>query len=111
MLSVTTRGRMSAAGALAAGLLVAASVSGSTVSATAAAPSPAVQQCAPGAGSSAARVAHGSTAAEPKLYPDNEAKAYGVLPDAPYLGNGSVTIRTVFHMISDDGFTAAEKAR
>ncbi|PKW28028.1 zinc metalloprotease [Phycicoccus duodecadis] len=110
MLSVTTRGRMSAAGALAAGLLVAASVSGSTVTATAA-PSPAVQQCDAGAGSSAARVADGSKAVEPKLYPDNEANAYGVLPDAPYLGDGAITIRTVFHMVSDDGFTAAEKAR
>ncbi|KRE62419.1 peptidase [Nostocoides sp. Soil756] len=101
---------MSAAGALAAGLLVAASLSGSTVSATAA-PSPAVQQCDAGAGSSAARVADGSKAVEPKLYPDNEANAYGALPDAAYLDNGSITIKTVFHMISDDGFTQAEKAR
>ncbi len=71
--------------------------------------------CTPGGvaldGGSAARVGDGASAKEPKLYPDNEAKAYGVLPDAAYLGDGKVTVNTVFHMISDDGFTAAETAR
>ncbi|WP_392545062.1 zinc metalloprotease [Oryzobacter telluris] len=65
-----------------------------------------------GLGSSAARVRDDAKGvAEPKLYPDNEAKAYGVLPDKPYLGDGSVTIRTVFHMMGGDAFTDAEKAR
>lgn len=65
-----------------------------------------------GVGSSAARVRDDAKGAqEPKLYPDNEAKAYGVLPDKPYLGNGTVTVRTVFHMIGADAFTPAETAR
>lgn len=105
----TIRGRLTAAGAVAAGLVAVAALTGTSTAATAAVtPSPAVAECDP---ASAARVAEGATAKEPKLYPDNEANAYGVLPDAPYLGNGSTTIRTVFHMISDDGFTAAEKSR
>ncbi len=62
-------------------------------------------------GASGARAAEGATAKEPKLHRDNEANAYGVLPDAAYLGNGTTTVRTVFHMISDDGFTPAETAR
>ena len=66
----------------------------------------------PGAGAlSAARVAKGATVAEPKLYPDNEAKAYGVLKDAPRLPNGSVHIRTVFHVISDHALTGAQHTR
>ncbi|MGG5260901.1 zinc metalloprotease [Phycicoccus avicenniae] len=108
----TTR-RLRAAGTLAAAL-AAASLTGGPVATTSAAPapSPAVAACDPAAaGGSAARVADGAAAAEPKLYPDNQANAYGVLPDAPTLGNGTVTIRTVFHMVSDDGFTAAEKTR
>ena len=75
--------------------------------------SPAVAECVPGLGGLAdvARVRDDSTAKEPKLFPDNEAKAYGVLPDVPYLGDGSVTVRTVFHAINDDTWTDAEKAR
>lgn len=64
-----------------------------------------------GLGGSGARVADGATAKEPKLYPDNEAKAYGALRDSAYLGNGTVTINTVFHMVGEDAFTDAEKAR
>lgn len=62
-------------------------------------------------GSSAARVAEGATAKEPKLYPDNQAKAYGVLKDAPTLANGSVHIETIFHVISDDALTPTEQGR
>lgn len=58
-----------------------------------------------------ARVKPGATAQEPELYPKNQANAYGVLKDLPTLPNGSVTIPTVFHMISDHENTAAEKAR
>ena len=104
----TTRGRLVAAGALAAGLAAAATLTGSSVAATAASPSPAVLECDPG---SAARVADGATAKEPKLYPDNEAKAYGVLKDSPLMPAGSVTIDTVFHVISDAEPTAAERTR
>ena len=62
-------------------------------------------------GPSAARVAKGATVQEPKLYPDNQANAYGVLKDAPTLPSGSVTIRTVFHVISDHTLTAPESTR
>ena len=60
---------------------------------------------------SAARVAKGATVAEPKLYPDNQANAYGVIKDAPRMPNGSVHIRTVFHVISDHTLTAKERTR
>jgi hypothetical protein len=101
--------RLAAVGAAAAAVLVAGATSAPVGAAQSS--SPAVAACAPGTGPSAARVADGATAEEPKLHPDNEANAYGVLPDAAYLGDGEVTIPTVFHMISDDGFTAAERAR
>lgn len=74
--------------------------------------SAAVQQCETAGGfADLARVRDGSTAKEPSLYPDNEAKAYGLLPDFPRLANGSVTIQTVFHSISDHALTDAEKSR
>ena len=60
---------------------------------------------------SGARVRDGSTAAEPKLYPDNEAKAYGVLKDRPRLKDGSVIIKTVFHVISDSPLVGADRTR
>ena len=67
----------------------------------------------PGAPSdSAARVRGGAkNAQEPSLHRDNEAKAYGMLKDAPRLPDGSVRVRTVFHVISDHALTAAEKTR
>ncbi|WP_249138589.1 zinc metalloprotease [Phycicoccus avicenniae] len=109
----TTRGRLTAAGALAAGLVAVAALTGSSAAATAASPSPGVLECDPltGEPTSAARVADGATAKEPKLYPDNEAKAYGVLKDSPLLAAGSVTIDTVFHVISDVEPTADERTR
>jgi hypothetical protein len=58
-----------------------------------------------------ARVKPGAKAPEPELYPKNEANAYGVLKDRPTLPAGSVTIPTVFHMISDHQNTPAEMAR
>ena len=65
-----------------------------------------------GESGSAARVRAGVKGAqEPSLYRDNEPKAYGVLKDAPRLADGSVSVRTVFHVISDHNLTAAEKAR
>jgi hypothetical protein len=76
--------------------------------------SAAVAACAPDSASSndAARVRDGvKGAAEPKLYPDNQANAYGVLRDAPRMPNGSVHIDTVFHMVSDHVLTAAERTR
>ena len=75
--------------------------------ASAGAASPGVADCRDG---SAARVAEGSHAAEPELYPKNEAKKYGVIKDSPYLGNGTVTVRTVFHVITD-GASQADRDR
>ena len=85
-----------------------------TLAATAAVPatataSPAAQECRDSG--SAARVREGTTAKEPKLYPDNQANAYGALKDQPRMPNGSVHIRTVFHVISDHTLTAAENTR
>ncbi|WP_299447372.1 zinc metalloprotease [uncultured Phycicoccus sp.] len=112
MLSTPTRARLTAAGALAAGLVAAAALTGSTAAATAAGtPSPAVLECDPALGASGARVADGAAAAEPKLYPDNEAKAYGVIKDAPRMADGSVFIDTVFHVLSDHALTGAERTR
>jgi len=89
---------------------------GSPVSAgnpvSASAPSPGAAECAPGSQlSSTARVVKGSTASEPALYPKNEANAYGALKDSPRLPNGSVTIPTVFHLVSDHALTGPEQTR
>jgi hypothetical protein len=111
--------RLLGVSALVAGALATAAVgtgagvasAGSTASGTT--PTTAAADCpAPGStGSSAARVAKGATVAEPKLYPDNQANAYGVLKDAPRMPNGSVHIPTVFHVVSDHALTAAQSAR
>jgi hypothetical protein len=63
------------------------------------------------AGGSGARVTGTATVAEPDLYPKNEANAYGVIKDSPRLANGSVTVPTVFHMVSDHTYSKTEKAR
>ena len=66
-----------------------------------AASSPAVDECLDGgAAGSAARERPGATAKEPKLYTENQAKQYGVIPDRPTRPAGSVTVDTVFHVIS-----------
>jgi hypothetical protein len=74
----------------------------------------AVAACAPDVATagSAARVRDGARGAqEPKLYPDNEANAYGVIKDAARMPNGSVTIPTVFHVVSDHQLSTAERTR
>ena len=91
------------AGAAALALIGSGGAAGVTASA-----SPAVAACADDSG---ARVSDTATAKEPALYSKNEAKAYGVLNDLPTMAAGSVTIPTVFHMVSDHENTAAEKAR
>lgn len=60
--------------------------------------SPAAEACRDDSG---ARVREGAAAAEPELYARKDAKKYGVIKDAPYLGDGTVHIRTVFHVITD----------
>ncbi len=108
------------AAALGLGLLTSAGATGVTNAAPqpARVASPAVQACVDStaypflsATSSGARVRDGATAKEPKLYPDNQAKAYGALKDSPRMPNGSVTIPTVFHVVSDHELSAAEKTR
>ncbi|TPG19450.1 zinc metalloprotease [Pedococcus bigeumensis] len=87
---------------------------GSATVNAAAVTSPGAAACLPGAADSAAsgaRVKAGSKGAEPELYSKNEANAYGVLTDRTTLPAGSVTIPTVFHMVSDHENTATEKAR
>src|SRR6185295_10499376 len=87
-------------------------VSGAVQAATSGITSAGAAACASGGGTaSAARVRPGATAQEPELYSPNEANAYGVIKDSPRLPNGSVTVPTVFHMISDHPFSTAEKNR
>jgi len=62
-------------------------------------------------GSSAARVMKGATAQEPALYPKNEAKKYGVIKDSPQMAAGSVSVDTVFHVVTATTPTPAEKAK
>jgi hypothetical protein len=64
------------------------------------------------AAGSAARVRGDVAGAqEPKLYPDNEANAYGVIKDSPRLPDGSVKVQTIFHAITDHRLSTAEKTR
>ena len=70
--------------------------------------SPGAEACASASG---ARVRGGSGAQEPKLYPDNEANAYGVIKDRPRLANGSIHITTIFHVITDRALRPTERSR
>ena len=110
-----TRARVLGA-ALAAGLAALSVSSATAVTTASAAPttriSPAAAECVDdSSAASGARVRDGSTAKEPKLYPDNQANAYGALKDSLRMPNGSVTIPTVFHVISDHALTVAETGR
>ncbi len=120
MTLISTRTRtLVGSGAILAGVLASTAVGATAVSATSAgspgehAWSTSALDCGPGdlTASSGARVAEGATAKEPKLYPDNEAKAYGALKDRPRLADGSVTIETVFHVISDEALSGADLTR
>jgi hypothetical protein len=71
--------------------------------------SPGAQACEDG--SSGARVPKGSTAQEPALYPPKDAKKYGVIKDSPRMPDGSVSIDTVFHVVTATAPTPAEKAK
>lgn len=98
--------------ALASSIVVAAGLAGlAAPTAVTAAPasSPAVVECEDA--TSGARAKAGSTAQEPPLYPAKDAKKYGVIPDLPSLAAGSVTIDTVFHVVTDTVPTKAERSR
>jgi hypothetical protein len=120
MIRISSRTRrLAGAGALAAGAFATAAVgtgagvatAGAATTTTSSSSTSALDCATTGLAPSAARVAKGSTAKEPKLYPDNQAKAYGALKDQPRMPNGSVHIRTVFHVISDHTLSAAENTR
>lgn len=101
--------------ALAATAFAASTLTGAAPIVSAAA-SPGVEACEDGdehadEHSSGARRAFGATAEEPPLYPAKDAPKYGVLPDAPTLPMGSVTIDTVFHVLVDAEPTRAERKR
>lgn len=70
--------------------------------------SPSAAECVSASG---ARVRGGTGAHEPKLYPDNEANAYGVIKDSPRLANGSINITTIFHVITDHTLGSSEQSR
>lgn len=75
---------------------------------TAATPaSPGVLDCPP----SGAREKPGATAHEPALYAAKDAKKYGVIKDSPRMPDGSVTIETVFHVVTERPLTAQEQSR
>ncbi len=95
-------------GALAAtAVLIGSGTTGAAPTAAAKTSSAGVEDCTP----SAARQKPGATAKEPKLYPAKDAKKYGVIKDAPRMANGSVTIETVFHVVTEEPLSAAERAR
>jgi hypothetical protein len=107
----TTMLRAAVVTATAAMIAATGGATGSLSAAKASTPSSGAAACDSASGS-AARVRDGSKGAqEPKLYPDNEAKAYGVIKDAPRMPNGSVHIPTVFHVISDHPLSEAEETR
>jgi len=60
---------------------------------------------------SAARVKKGAKAQEPALYPAAKADEYAKLADASTLAPGSVTVDTVFHVLSDHALTRRESGR
>jgi hypothetical protein len=66
---------------------------------------------APEGDASAARVKQGAKAQEPALYPSAQADEFAQLPDAATLAPGSVTVDTVFHVISDHALTRKESRR
>lgn len=85
--------------------------------ASAATPSPGVLACQDGSGSAGAqaRVEKGASVQEPDVHgpgsAKSDAKKYGVIKDSPYLGDGGVTVDTVFHVVSEDQITPAERSR
>ncbi|QIX25977.1 zinc metalloprotease [Nocardioides sp. JQ2195] len=82
---------------------------GATATVSAAQASPGVQACEQVPDQ--ARVKEGATVAEPALYAKKDAKKYGVIKDSPRMPNGSVTIDTVFHVISETQPSATDQAR
>jgi hypothetical protein len=109
---MSTTTRLTRAAALAAALVLGSATMAATPALATAATSPGVLACEDGhGGESAARVKQGATAQEPALYAKKDAKKYGVIKDSPQLPAGSVTVDTVFHVISAEDPTAEEQAR
>ncbi|QIK76695.1 zinc metalloprotease [Nocardioides piscis] len=61
--------------------------------------------------SSGARVKKGTGADEPALYPAGKEAEFAQLADAAQLPAGSVTVETIFHVISADTLTRREQRR
>ncbi|HVK27458.1 MAG TPA: zinc metalloprotease [Nocardioides sp.] len=85
-------------GVAAGSLMLAVPLSSAPTTLVAAAASPGAAACRDASG---ARVTEGAEVAEPALYDKKDAKKYGVIKDSPYLGDGSITVETVFHVITD----------
>ncbi len=100
---------LASTGALAVAFLSSAGLTAASAPTAASGASPAVVAC--DDSPSAARVKKGATAKEPALYSKNEANKYGVIKPHPRMSDGSVTIDTVFHVISDHTLTTAENKR
>src|SRR6187431_3293635 len=60
---------------------------------------------------SAARVVKGAKVKEPALFDKSEANKYGVIKPHARMANGSVNIKTIFHVISDHALTSPENSR
>ncbi|PVG82909.1 zinc metalloprotease [Nocardioides gansuensis] len=105
-----TRSPLTRTAALA-GVFVIASTALAAVPASALVPagSAAVEACADD--SSAARVKAGAKGAEPALYSAKKADEFAELADSPTLPAGSVTVPTVFHVISEAPLSRRESAR
>lgn len=71
--------------------------------------SPGVEACADAPDQ--ARVREGAKVDEPALYAKKDAKKYGVIKDLPTMAPGSVTIETVFHVLTETAPTQADRAR
>lgn len=122
-LALTTFGATAAAALLALGASVASTgaISAAPVRHTAAVPAAAAADrlCPPvltALGGTAASAATGAKvrtpgAQEPTLFPDNQAKAYGVIKSRPMLPAGSVHVPTIVHVVSDHVLSAAERTR
>ena len=53
----------------------------------------------------------GAKVKEPALFDKNEANKYGVIKPHARMANGSVNIKTIFHVISDHALTSPENSR
>ena len=94
-------------GALAVALLSSAGLTAASAPTAASGSTPGCEASA----TSAARVVKGAKVKEPALFAKNEANKYGVIKPHARMANGSVNIKTIFHVISDHALTSPENSR